>query len=105
MELLKTNWESIGLSNDFVFGKIMKKPALCKRMLGIILGVKIDHLEYLSGMPGVSAWISMCRIIKRFYNIEIPTTNTGDLPKRSRYYQSVLDMQQLNKGERYRNLK
>ena len=39
------------------------------------------------------------------YNIEIQTTNTGDLPKRSRYYQSVLDMQQLNKGERYKNLK
>ena len=113
MELLKTNWESIGLSNDFVFGKIMKKPALCKRMLGIILGVKIDHLEYLESQKSIDeewdarsiTWISMCRIIKRFYNIEIPTTNTGDLPKRSRYYQSVLDMQQLNKGERYRNLK
>ena len=39
------------------------------------------------------------------YNIEIQTTNTRDLPKRSRYYQSVLDMQQLNKGERYKNLK
>ena len=27
MEQLKTNWESIGLSNDFLFGKIMRKPA------------------------------------------------------------------------------
>ena len=44
---LKTNWENIGLSNDFLFGKIMRKPALCKRMLEIILGVKIDRLEYL----------------------------------------------------------
>lgn len=94
MEQLKTNWESIGLSNDFLFGKIMRKPALCKRMLEIILGVKIDRLDiYVQDNQEV------------VYNIEIQTTNTGDLPKRSRYYQSVLDMQQLNKGERYRNLK
>ena len=57
MEQLKTNWESIGLYNDFLFGKIMRKPALCKRMLEIILGVKIDRLEYppgylCAGQPG-----------------------------------------------------
>lgn len=49
MEPLKTNWESIGLSNDFLFGKIMRKPALCKRMLEIILGIKIDGLNI--GIP------------------------------------------------------
>ncbi len=52
MEQLKTNWESIGLSNDFLFGKIMK-PALCKRMLEIILGVKIDRLEYLESQKSI----------------------------------------------------
>ena len=45
MEPLKTNWESIGLSNDFLFGKIMRKPALCKRMLEIILGIKLTGLN------------------------------------------------------------
>ena len=53
MEQLKTNWESIGLSNDFLFGKIMRKPALCKRMLEIILGVKIDRLEYLESQKSI----------------------------------------------------
>ena len=114
MEQLKTNWESIGLSNDFLFGKIMRKPALCKRMLEIILGVKIDHLEYLESQKSIDEeWDARSIRLDIYvqdnrevvYNIEIQTTNTGDLPKRSRYYQSVLDMQQLNKGERYKNLK
>ena len=109
MEQLKTNWESIGLSNDFLFGKIMRKPALCKRMLEIILGVKIDRLEYLESQKSIDEeWDARSIRLDNqevVYNIEIQTTNTGDLPKRSRYYQSVLDMQQLNKGERYRNLK
>ena len=114
MEQLKTNWESIGLSNDFLFGKIMRKPALCKRMLEIILGVKIDRLEYLESQKSIDEeWDARSIRLDIYvqdnrevaYNIEIQTTNTGDLPKRSRYYQSVLDMQQLNKGERYKNLK
>ena len=59
-----------------------------------------------NGMPEASVLTFMCRIIRILLIIfEIQTTNTGDLPKRSRYYQSVLDMQQLNKGEHYRNLK
>ena len=114
MEPLKTNWESIGLSNDFLFGKIMRKPALCKRMLEIILGIKIDRIEYLESQKSIDEeWDARSIRLDIYvqdnkdvaYNIEIQTTNTGDLPKRSRYYQSVLDMQQLNNGERYRNLK
>ena len=93
MEPLKTNWESIGLSNDFLFGKIMRKPALCKRMLEIILGIKIDRIEYLESQKSIRLDIYVQDNKDIAYNIEIQTTNTGDLPKRSRYYQSVLDMQ------------
>ena len=92
MEQLKTNWESIGLSNDFLFGKIMRKPALCKRMLEIILGVKIDRLEYLESQKSIDEeWDARSIRLDIYvqdnqevvYNIEIQTTNTGDLPKRS----------------------
>ena len=90
MEQLKTNWESIGLSNDFLFGKIMRKPALCKRMLEIILGVKIDRLEYLESQKSIDEeWDARSIRLDIYvqdnrevaYNIEIQTTNTGDLPQ------------------------
>ena len=110
MEQLKTNWESIGLSNDFLFGKIMRKPALCKRMLEIILGVKIDRLEYLESQKSIDEeWDARSIRLDIYvqdnreiaYNIEIQTTNTGDLPKRSRYYQSVLDMHSIEAEEAF----
>ncbi len=40
------DWESIGLSNDFLFGKVMSNPELCKEMLETILGMEIERLEY-----------------------------------------------------------
>jgi len=42
-----TNWEDLGLSNDFLFGKVMQNPELCKEMLHRILpDIQIDHIEY-----------------------------------------------------------
>ena len=32
-ENVKTNWEELSISNDFMFGKIMQNPELCKELL------------------------------------------------------------------------
>ena len=39
------------------------------------------------------------------YNIEIQTTDEKNLPKRSRFYQGMIDLNILNKGESYNKLK
>lgn len=47
METKKTNWEDLTISNDFLFGKVMQNPELCKELLQRILpDLKIDHIEY-----------------------------------------------------------
>lgn len=47
MEVKHTNWEDLGISNDFLFGKVMQNPKLCKDLLQIILpDLEIDHIEY-----------------------------------------------------------
>ena len=38
------------------------------------------------------------------YNVEMQTTNTGELPRRSRYYQGLIDMDLIEKGEPYSKL-
>ena len=38
------------------------------------------------------------------YDIEMQVSNTGELPKRSRYYQSMIDLQLIDKGQHYKNL-
>ena len=39
------------------------------------------------------------------YDIEIQTTKDRNLPKRSRYYQSVMDVSNLSPGDSYKELK
>ena len=38
------------------------------------------------------------------YNIEMQASDTKELPKRSRYYQSLMDLQLIDKGQTYRRL-
>ena len=47
MNEFEQKWEKAGLSDDYVFCKVMLKPELCKRMLEIILNVKISRIEYV----------------------------------------------------------
>lgn len=37
MGRIKTDWENLGISNDFLFGKIMRNPELCRELLQRIL--------------------------------------------------------------------
>ena len=37
MEAKQTSWENLGISNDFLFGKVMQNPKLCKELLQRIL--------------------------------------------------------------------
>ena len=46
-EMYKSRWDEIGLSDDFIFGKVMQKPKLCKKLLQMILPeLDIDYIEY-----------------------------------------------------------
>jgi len=37
METKQTKWEELSISNDFLFGKVMQNPELCKELLQRIL--------------------------------------------------------------------
>ena len=41
------NWDELGLSNDFLFGKIMQDPEICREVLRrILLQLNIERIEY-----------------------------------------------------------
>ena len=112
--IIQTNWEELGISNDFLFGKVMQNPELCKELLQRILpDLKIDHIEYpelqKSIQPDMDAHgIRLDVYIKDdkeiVYDIEMQVSDTKELPKRSRYYQSVIDLQFIDKGQHYNDL-
>ena len=47
LKMTETNWESLDISNDFLFGKVMQNPDLCKELLQRILpDLNIERIEY-----------------------------------------------------------
>lgn len=110
-----TAWEELGISNDFLFSKVMQDSELCKGLLERILpDLEIDHIEY----PQLQKEIKQDADAKSIrldvyvrdgkgtvYDIEMQVVDTKELPKRSRYYQSMVDLQMLDKGQHYKYLK
>ena len=107
-EIIQINWEDLGISNDFLFGKVMQNPELCKELLQRILpDLKIDHIEYPElqksiNVDGDARGVRLDVYVRDneevVYDIEMQITNTKELPKRSRYYQSMIDLQLIDKG-------
>ena len=111
----QTEWEKLGISNDFLFGKVMQDAKLCKELLQIIFpDMKIDHIEY----PALQKTINMDADAKSVrldvyivdnkgtvYDIEMQMADTKELPKRTRYYQAMMDLEKIDKGQSYKKLK
>ena len=110
-----TVWEELQISNDLIFGKVMQDPKLCKELLQRILpGLKIDHIEYPETQKAIRPDIDAKSVRLdvyvedgkgTVYDIEMQVGMSKELPKRTRYYQSLLDMRMIDKGEPYKKLK
>ena len=106
-------YKDLGISNDFLFGRIMMEEKICKPFLETLLEIKIHHIEYLEPQKTVNLKIdahSVCFDIyvddgKTIYNCEMQTTTNKNLPKRSRYYQGMIDINLLSKSMNYSKLK
>lgn len=108
------DWESLGLSNDFLFGKVMSNPKLCIQLLERIFPeLEIERIEYPELQKTIKEDVDARSVRldvyvkdseEKVYDIEMQTTNNGELPKRSRYYQGMIDLQLINRGESYREL-
>ncbi len=107
-------WECLTLANNFLFCKIMEsEPELCKELLELLLHIKIDHLEKPVAEKTIQESISSKSVRfdvytkddNRIFDIEIQTVNKTNLPKRARYYQSIIDISHLNAGMNYTELK
>ncbi|MBO7582597.1 MAG: Rpn family recombination-promoting nuclease/putative transposase [Treponema sp.] len=110
---LEEKWEKATIANNFIFYKVMRNnPDVCKELLEILMQIKIDHIEMHSeevieidyGKKGVQLDVYAVGDEKG-YNLEMQASDTYELPERARYYQGILDVQELNSGDEYRNLK
>ena len=87
---------------------------LCKELLELILDIKIRKVEIAEQQKnvditydgkGVRFDVYVDDAENTVYDIEIQTTRQKDLPKRTRYYQGMIDLNLIQKGMRYSELK
>ena len=106
--------EELEIWDDLMFGAVMSSKELCKHLLEIILQKKIKDIRYTELQKTIDLQYDAKSIrldvyveddLDSVYNIEIQTTDEKNLPKRSRFYQGMIDLNILNKGESYNKLK
>ena len=104
-----------GLTNDIIFGWIMKSEENCLAIIRAILPelniTSIVHKEIQHDITPVASTrgVRFDAVVKddqkRYYDIEMQVENTGDLGRRARYYQSQIDNETLMKGQTFHMLK
>ena len=102
------------ISNDFLFGKVIQNPELCKELLQRILpDLKIDRIEYPELQKSINVDMDAHSVRldvyvkddrETVYDIEMQVSDTKELPKRSRYYQGMIDLQLVDAGQHYKKL-
>ena len=116
----ETRFEDLQISNDFMFKEVMKSnKGLCKRLVGSIMQHDIEDIVYIDtektlqpyyDSRGIRLDVILADDNHTRYNLEMQARNVISkagvalLPKRTRYYQSVIDMDILKKGENFDQL-
>ena len=107
----KQEWKKLTLADDFIFSRIMQNTEVCKEVLELLLKIKISHIEFPVAQKVIqtlkfSKGVRMDVYVQepngqRVFDIEIQSVITKEEALRARYYQGMLDLDNLLKGSDY----
>ena len=108
----KKQLKELTIKDNFMFGAVMMDEENCKGLLERVLQIPIDHVEisreksivYHPEYKGVRLDVYAKDENQTRYNVEMQVQKKPALGKRSRYYQSQMDMEMLLAGEDYAEL-
>lgn len=107
-------YRSLQFRDDFLFCKILtENPDIAKELLEMILQVKITKvipqkqkaIEITAEGRGVRLDVYLDDAEGTVYDLEMQTTKKRDLPKRTRYYQGMIDLELISRGAGFDELK
>ena len=108
---LRAVFRQLPLSDGFMFGEVMRVASICTRFLELLLGVSVDHVEYLSKEKDISDSFTghgiRIDVYLRdeqgtVYSIEMDTSGAAKAYRlRIRYYQGTIDRNNLERGKDY----
>ena len=107
-------YASLQFSDDFLFCKILtENEDITKELLELILNIKIgcvrvnkqEAIELTADGRGVRLDVYAEDDKNEVFDVEMQTTRQKNLPKRSRYYQGMIDLNLINRGDDFKKLK
>ncbi len=109
------NYEQLTFTDDFMFCKVLTtNPQLCHELLELIMGRKVGRftrldkqqpIELTADGRGVRFDVYSEDDTDTVFDCEMQATKNGNLAKRSRYYQGMIDLNLIERGADYRKLK
>jgi len=108
----KKQLKELTIKDNFMFGAVMMDEENCKGLLERVLQIPIDRVEiskeksivYHPEYKGVRLDVYVKDEKQTRYNVEMQVEKKPAFEKRSRYYQSQMDMEMLLSGEDYTEL-
>ena len=108
------SFDELTFQDNFIFQKVMLKKHICKAVLERLLDISIEDIVYIHEEKNLDVrWDTKSVRLDVFvnddkgtvFNIEMQTSkDMEELVKRTRFYQSILDMYHIQKGQKYTTL-
>ena len=107
-------YQKLNLSDDFLFSKVMQDEEILRLLLEKILKFPIKKvvlvqyqrvMEIDPGAHGIRLDVYANDSAGTRYSVEMQKRNEYNIGKRGRYYLSIMDLDQLEKGANYNQLK
>ena len=109
-------YEDLDITDNFMFSKVFSNEDVAKDFLQSVLKIQIEKIsvvgEATTQEDPFHKSVRFDVVAKddvpgsaRYFDVEMQMENTGELPKRARYYQSMCDLDALGKGVDYDELR
>lgn len=104
-----TPLQNLNLVDDFLFDVTTEDLEACKIIIELSLGITIKEIRWkegqkvlhnLPGKRGIRLDFYVEDMENNIFNVEMQKRNQGNIPKRTRFYQGLVDAPLLKTGER-----
>ncbi len=105
--------DELTFTDDGMFQAVLRDPEICAELVETLLGINVGHVEYPELEKTIAPYYSSkgvrldvyLRDENKIIDVELQSHPQKALGKRTRYYQSMIDMDALIKGADYDSLK
>ena len=104
------SYDELTFTDDFMFCKVLENnEEICREIIELVTGKRISRISNLQKQRTIELTpdgkgIRLDVIFEgddKIYNIEMQNMTNEDLPRRSRYYQGIMDLDMMERGKKY----